>query len=89
MGSRRFPPLRPREVIDILDALGFKFKRQSGSHAHYERLASATDTQRRIVTVDTSVGEFDDYLIKSMLRQSGETRERFYLATSVSAKKIR
>jgi hypothetical protein len=31
--------------------------------------------------------EFDDYLIKNMIRQSGMTREKFYGATKRTAQK--
>lgn len=88
MGQRGYPPLTPSEVKTILDALGFKFDRQRGSHAQYERLPTARDTQRRIVTVDGSVKQFDDYLMRSMVRQSGENRVTFYCATPHTAKKI-
>jgi predicted RNA binding protein YcfA (HicA-like mRNA interferase family) len=85
MGIRRYPPLTPQEVIAILIALGFHFKRQIGSHAHYERVDSAS---RHIVTVDTSVRDFAKDLIKSMIAQSGEDRKMFYRATRKTAKKI-
>lgn len=88
MGRHKYPPLTPSEVITILEALGFTVKRQTGSHAHYER-APDENQVRRVVTVDTSVHEFWDELIKSMIRQSGFTREEFYGATKKTAKKIR
>ena len=34
MGIRRYPPLTPSDVRSILLKLGFKMKRQEGSHAH-------------------------------------------------------
>jgi predicted RNA binding protein YcfA (HicA-like mRNA interferase family) len=88
MGRRRFPPLCPAEVVSIVVALGFAFKRQDGSHAHYERPADAART-RALVTVDMSVADFWEDIIKSMIRQSGFTREQFYCATEKTAKKIR
>ena len=88
MGQRKYPPLTPSEVAGILDALGFKFKRKTGSHAHYERVPCARDSQRRVVTVDEAERQFDDYLIKSMIRQSGESRKAFYCATPQTAKKV-
>lgn len=87
MGQRKYPPLTPKEVILILDALGFAFKRQDGSHAHYERKA-AQDTPRRLVTVDMSHREFSERIIKSMIRQSGYSREKFYGATKSTAAKV-
>ncbi len=87
MGKRRYPPLKPGEVVAILEKLGFHFKRQVGSHAHYEHV-SASDNTRHIVTVDMAVDEFWEELLKSMIRQSGVTREAFYGATKHTAKKI-
>jgi predicted RNA binding protein YcfA (HicA-like mRNA interferase family) len=87
MGQRRYPPLTPSEVVSILQALGFTKKRQVGSHAHYERLA--TDGKERcLVTVDMAVSVFWPELIKSMINQSGHTREEFYRATPKTSKKI-
>lgn len=86
MGAR-YPSLTPSEVESILQALGFHFKRQDGSHAQWERLAEGL-RQRAIVTVDRAEKEFLDYLMKSMIRQSGFTREQFYGATKKTAKKI-
>jgi predicted RNA binding protein YcfA (HicA-like mRNA interferase family) len=87
MGKRRYPPLSPTEVINIVQALGFSLKRQTGSHQHYEGIAQ-DGTTRAIVTIDCSVDEFWEELMKSMIRQSGWTRERFYGATKKTAKKI-
>ncbi len=87
MGQRRYPPLKPAEVVAVLARLGFQFKRQVGSHAHYERDADE-QRERAIVTVDMSVPEFWEDIIKSMIRQSGFSREEFYGATKGTAKKI-
>ena len=88
MGRRRYPPLTPTEVISILEALGFTFKRQDGSHKHYER-APEGNRKRSVVTVDVSVSSFDEYLLKSMIRQSTFGREEFYGATEKTGTKIR
>jgi predicted RNA binding protein YcfA (HicA-like mRNA interferase family) len=85
MGIRRYPPLTPQEVVSILLALGFYLKKQIGSHAHYE---SIQHNPRRVVTVDMSVRDFDSYLIKSMIAQSGVDRKIFYGSTKNTAKKI-
>lgn len=86
MGKRKYPPLTPSEVAAILTKLGFTKVREEGSHAHYECLAS--DKRRRsVVTVDTGYPEFDDALLKSMIRQSNRTREEFYGATKKTARK--
>jgi predicted RNA binding protein YcfA (HicA-like mRNA interferase family) len=87
MGQRKYPPLTPSQVEAIVKALGFIFKRQIGSHKHYERAAD-TDRNRAVVTIDMAIDEFWKDLIKSMIRQSGFTREQFYGATPKTAKKI-
>src|SRR6266567_7261277 len=76
-GKRKYPLLKPREVISQLKALGFTFKNQIGSHAHYEKPASA-GRERAIVTVDMSVDRFWEDIMKCMIRQSKHTREEFY-----------
>ncbi len=88
MGKRRYPPLKPNEVVAILKALGFTLNRQVGSHAHWERPAD-NKRPRALVTVDMSVSEYWEELIKSMIRQSIHNREEFYGATKKTAKKIR
>jgi predicted RNA binding protein YcfA (HicA-like mRNA interferase family) len=88
MGRRKYPPLTPSEVISILQCLGFSFKRQTGSHQHFER-APEKDGHRFVVTVDISIDEFWEELIKSMIGQSGYSREQFYGATKRTLKKIR
>jgi hypothetical protein len=40
-----------------------------------------------VVTVDMQKQDFDDYLMKSMIRQSKRTVEEFYGATKRSARK--
>ena len=81
MGQRSYPPLKLREVTAIVVALGFCFKRQKGSHAHYEREAQGNRT-RAIVTIDTAYAEFSDpRLIKSLIRQAQcADKEEFYSA---------
>lgn len=85
MGKRKYPPLKHKEVLEIISNLGFQYKRTVGSHAHYERLERNT---RYIVTV-ANYSEFDDYLIKSMIDQAGCSREAFYSACPSAKKKIR
>lgn len=88
MGSRRHPPLTVSEVEAILRSLGFTCTRHLGSsHAQWE-LAASGPRKRSLVTVDTAVREFWEEIIKSMIRQSGFTREQFYGATKGTAKKI-
>ncbi len=90
MGRRGHPPLTPTEVRGILIALGFvklPSRQTSGSHEQYERAASE-EHPRRLVTLDTGPREFWEAIIKSMIRQSGFSREQFYGATKATARKI-
>jgi predicted RNA binding protein YcfA (HicA-like mRNA interferase family) len=82
---QKYPPLTPAEVIEILTAYDFRFKHQVGSHAQYEAVRGGKSYK---VTVKTNAAEFNDFLMKSMIRQSGLTREDFYSATKSSARKI-
>ena len=86
MGNRKYPPLKQSEMVAILVALGFK-KTRHGKHPVYERPADAK-LSRKVIPVD-DYDEFDETLIKSMISQSGFTREEFYGATPKTAKKIR
>lgn len=86
MGQRKYPPLRPDEVIAILRSLGFTKVRQEGSHTHFE-CPAGSGLPRCVVTVDVAYSECDESLIKSMIRQSGRSREQFYGATKGSARK--
>jgi predicted RNA binding protein YcfA (HicA-like mRNA interferase family) len=86
MGKRRTPPLTPSDVVGILIALGFALRNQEGSHAQYG--CPATEKYpKAVVTVDMQKQDFDDYLMKSMIRQSKRTVEEFYGATKRSARK--
>src|ERR1700733_12941088 len=86
MGQRRYPPLTPSEVVAILTAHRFSKKHEVGTHVQYECPRTA-EHPRSVVTVDVGYREFDDDLIKSMIRQSNRSREQFYGATKRSAKK--
>ena len=87
MGKHRYPPLTPSETVTIVEALGFCFKRQTGSHAFYEKPASG-NRQRAVVCIDMAKDVFWPEIIKSMIEQSKHTRVEFYGATKKSAKKI-
>lgn len=75
--GKKLPKLKPREVKSNLKALGFSWKRTDGSHETWERAADSIITERKIVTVDVGKTQFDDYLMKMMIRQSGCGREAF------------
>ena len=85
MGKRKYPPLKQSEMVAISLGLHFRLVRV-GKHPCYERDADAV-RQRRVVPVD-DYEEFDETLIKSLISQSGFSREEFYGATKATAKKI-
>lgn len=85
MSGRRYPPLTPDEVRDILRAKGFSLDRTRGAH---EQWRTIINNQPRVVTVDSHYKTFDQSLIKRMISQSGLAREEFYSATKRTAKKI-
>ena len=82
---RKYPPLKLREVLAILRSLGFDEKSSVGSHHKYTRIVQGI---QRTVTVDHSIDDFDPFLLKSMISQSGFSREEFYCATKETARKI-
>lgn len=76
--SGKYPPLTPTEVEKILERAGFILKRTSGSHNQWEGIVKG---KRRLVTVDKlsrSSETFGKRLMKSMIRQSGMTKDEFY-----------
>ncbi len=82
---QKYSPLTPSDIVSILEAAAFRFKIQEGSHAHYVAFIHGI---ARKVTVKMNVTEFNDFLIKSMIHQSGLSREEFYGSTKSTAKKI-
>jgi len=82
---KKYPPLTPKEVIAILGARAFDLDDTVGSHAQYIAIVKG---MKRKVTVDLTEVEYDDYLLKSMISQSGLSREEFYCSTKRSAVKI-
>jgi len=76
MGHKKYPILKASEVRNILVAKGFIKKSQTGSHEQWERDAGA-NRPRAVVTVDDNESPFDEYITKSMIRQSGLTRDEF------------
>jgi predicted RNA binding protein YcfA (HicA-like mRNA interferase family) len=87
MGQRSYPPLKHREVVAIVIALGFALDREGSTHAQYERVASSI-RPRTLCTVD-NYDDFEQKMIKRIISQIGCSREEFYGATPQTAKKIR
>jgi len=82
---KKYPPLTDGEVVAILNALGFRYSHSSGGHDFYKKVHSG---KPHTVTVDPKYSPFTDFLLKSIISQSGYSRERFYAATKKTAKKI-
>lgn len=82
---KKYPPLTYQEVVAILKSRGFKLEDQEGSHEQYEGVVNG---QKRKVTVDKNDSPYNDFILKSMISQSGLSREEFYTATKATAKKI-
>lgn len=82
---KKYPPLTAAEVVSILGTLGFIYSKSKGGHDFYTAAHSGRNWK---VTVDPKASPFNDFLLKSMIKQAGVTREQFYLATQRTAKKI-
>jgi predicted RNA binding protein YcfA (HicA-like mRNA interferase family) len=86
MGQRKYPPLKHREVVAIVLALGFKVIRVASTHEQYERPAQGT-RPRCLCTVE-NYDDFEQKMIKNLMGQCLCSREDFYGATPQTAKKI-
>jgi predicted RNA binding protein YcfA (HicA-like mRNA interferase family) len=82
---KQYPPLTPEEVLAILKVQGFTLDNTVGSHANH--VGYTNDIKRR-VTVDLKIKGYSPELMKSMIRQSGLSREDFYCSTKKTAVKI-
>lgn len=82
---KKYPPLTSSQVVAILKALNFEYSHSSGGHDFYKATHSG---KAHTVTVDEKCSPFDDFLLKSMISQSGYDRKAFYGATKNTAKKI-
>lgn len=85
MGPRFFPPLEARDVRQILRNRNFAKVRQESSHETWEGTVRG---ERRLVTVDENCAPFCGDILRTMIRQSGLTREEFYGSSKRAAKKI-
>ncbi len=83
---KKYPPLTVADVRAILKAAGFLHSRTESSHEFWEH--EDIGGRRRFVTVDTGYSEFDQSLIKTMIAQSGLSRDDFYCQVASTARKI-
>ncbi len=83
--ARGLPPLKYREVIDILRARGFTREHARPSHEYW---GGEVGGRHRTVTVDTSFTEYAGDLLRFMIHQSGLSKKEFYGSTDQTARKI-
>lgn len=83
--GRKYPPLTPLEIEDILVSRGFVYERSRGDHKYYYREVNGV---KHIVQIDTGASLINNKWIKLTIQQSGLTREQFYCSTKATAKKI-
>ena len=75
MGSRKYRPVKSKDVRKVLKKHGFSEKHTVGSHTQWEGYIKDT---RRIVTVPSYQEYKDKSLIKSIIEQSGINWKEFY-----------
>ena len=68
----KLPVLRPREVLRALSRAGFYIDHHAGSHAQLRH-----PTQADRVTVPIHSGDLPVFILFSIIRQAGLTKEEF------------
>jgi len=68
MGSK-YPVLKPKEIIKVLETFGFVYKSQRGSHIKYAKAG-------KVVIIPMHI-EVAKGTLKSILQQAGLTFEEF------------
>lgn len=83
---KKYPPLKFKEVSQILKALGFILDHQTGSHQQWYR---ETANKKYAVTLAKHKKEIPTGTLKNIIHiQSGASREEFYGAIKSTAKKL-
>lgn len=85
MGTRKYPPLTPREIEAILIARGFSLHKMAGDHRFYIHNVKG---KKKIAQIDMGNPLYEGNLIKSILKETGLSRDEFYRSTKSTAKKI-
>lgn len=85
MGNRKYPPLKPKQIENILYARGFILHKKKGDHRYYVREVRG---KKRIPQIDWGIDMYNSNWIKTIIKQSGMTREQFYCSTKKTARKI-
>jgi len=83
--ARGWPPLKKRQVIEILTALGFVYSHTKGGHEFYK---ATVDGLKCSVTVSTHIADFSEDLLQFMCKQACSNRKAFYGATPGTRAKI-
>ena len=86
MGFRMYPPLTTGEIQEVLRARGFRIRNTNSSHQQWG-ISATNYTPAYLVTVDTNYAQPCEKLLKTMIRQSGLSREQFYGSAKGSARK--
>jgi len=73
VNPQKLPPLKPREVVRILERVGFIVVRQRGSHIHMKH----PDRPGRRVTIPYHSRDLAPKTLASIIRQAGLTVEEF------------
>jgi len=85
MGPRKYPPLTPREIIEILGARGFTHHHNHGDHQFFIIWIKG---KKRISQVDMRRAQYSEYFLKLLIQETGMSREDFYRSTKSTAKKV-
>ena len=70
--SNRLPQVKPKELIRVLERMGFLLRRQTGSHAVFRH----PDT-KSIVVVPVHPGDIKRGLLYGILKQAGINEKDF------------
>ena len=85
MGTRKYPPLTPLEIEDIILRRGFEHYKNSGDHRFYVHEVKG---KKHIVQIDMGNPLYEGHWLKLVIEESGMTREQFYCSTKSSARKL-
>lgn len=69
----KLPILKLRKICHVLEKAGFQFIGQEGSHMTYIKVTS----ERKFVVTVPHYPEIEQYILLSIIKQSGMTREEF------------
>jgi len=83
----KYPSLTLTEVRSILICWEFveRRRRSGSSHVQWEKKHKGITF---VVTLDDAISEFDDFLLKVMIEQSGLKRDQFDAGSRSAARKI-